>query len=61
MRLNTVTDPGRWPPEVTVESRFKLLGGHVVSVTSLDKTSLAVFMLILHDFFSMQNSLCYCS
>lgn len=27
MRLNTLTDPWRWPPEVTVESRFKLLGG----------------------------------
>lgn len=57
MRLNTLTDPWRWPPEVTVESRFKLLGGQIVSVNSLDKISFAVFILILHDFFSVHNSL----
>lgn len=60
MRLNTLTDLKRWPPEVTVESRFKL-GGHTVSVTSLDKIPLAVFMLILNVFFSMQNCLYYWS
>lgn len=47
MRLNTSTVPWRWPPEVTVESRFKLLGGQMVSVTSLDEICFAVFILVL--------------
>lgn len=48
MRLNTLTDPWRWPPEVTVESRFKLLGGRwFLSPPSIKSPWLCLFLYFM--------------
>lgn len=61
MRLNTSAEPMCWPPEVTVESRLKCLGGAHSSVPSLDQMCLPWFTLMLRPALSAQNPLRYWS